>query len=80
MLSGIKQQIVVKQGGVIELTSPELPEGAVVEVIVLLPASDEKIKESSPSLTSFIGAAPGNFATPEDADQFIRQERDAWDY
>jgi len=30
-------------------------------------------------LTSFIGAAPGSFATPEEADQFIRQERDAWD-
>ena len=31
-------------------------------------------------LTSLIGSAPGSFATPEEADQFIRQERDAWDY
>jgi hypothetical protein len=31
-------------------------------------------------LTSLIGSAPGTFATPEEADQFIRQERDAWDY
>jgi len=31
-------------------------------------------------LTSFIGAAPGSFANPEEADQFIRQERDAWDF
>ncbi|MBT9317423.1 hypothetical protein [Leptothoe spongobia] len=30
-------------------------------------------------LTSLIGAAPGNFATPAAADQFIRQERDEWD-
>ncbi|MEO0376752.1 MAG: hypothetical protein AAF329_19460 [Cyanobacteria bacterium P01_A01_bin.17] len=29
-------------------------------------------------LTSLIGAAPGNFATPAAADQFIRQERDEW--
>lgn len=31
-------------------------------------------------LTSLIGSAPGSFATPEEADRFIRQERDAWDY
>ena len=31
-------------------------------------------------LTSLIGSAPGSFATPAAADQFIRQERDAWDY
>ena len=27
-------------------------------------------------LTSLIGSAPGSFATPEEADRFIRQERD----
>lgn len=31
-------------------------------------------------LTSIIGTAKGSFATPEEADQFIRQERDEWDY
>ena len=31
-------------------------------------------------LTSLIGSAPGSFASPEEADRFIRQERDAWDY
>ena len=80
MLSGIRQQAIVKPGGVIELVSPELPAGAVVEVIVLLQPSDNLESDPSPPLTSFIGAAPGNFASPEQADEFIRQERDAWDY
>jgi hypothetical protein len=31
-------------------------------------------------LTDLIGSAPGSFATPEDADQFIREQRDEWDY
>jgi ADP-heptose:LPS heptosyltransferase len=31
-------------------------------------------------LTNLIGSAPSSFTTPEEADQFIRQERDAWDY
>jgi len=79
MLNAIKQQTIVKPGGIIELTSPELPEGAIVEVIVLFQGSSELGKERVRSLTSLIGSAPGSFATPEEADQFIRQERDAWD-
>ena len=31
-------------------------------------------------LTNLIGSAPGSFDSPEEADRFIRQERDAWDY
>lgn len=34
--------------------------------------------DSTP-LTSLIGSAPGSFDTPAAADEFIRQERDAWD-
>jgi hypothetical protein len=80
MLNAIKQQTIVKPGGVIELASPELPEGAIVEVIVLIQDSAELVKETARSLTILIGLAPGSFATPEEADQFIREQRDAWDY
>jgi HEPN domain-containing protein len=31
------------------------------------------------SLTSLIGQAQGTFTNPEEADRFIRQERDTWD-
>jgi hypothetical protein len=34
--TAVRQKAVVKRGGVIEIRSPELPEGAVAEVIVLL--------------------------------------------
>lgn len=75
MLNGIRQKAIVQPGGVVELQSIDLPEGAIVEVIVLL----EPEAEQSRTLVSFIGAARGNFATPEETDRFIRQERDAWD-
>jgi hypothetical protein len=75
MLNGIRQKTVVRSGGIIQLQSAELPEGATVEVIVLL----EPPVEPQRPLTNFIGAARGSFATPEEADRFIRQERDAWD-
>ena len=76
MLSGLRQKVVVQPGGVVELRSPELPAGTTVEVIVLLEPEPEKY---SRPLASFIGAAKGNFATPEEVDQFIRQERDTWE-
>ncbi|MEH1842543.1 MAG: hypothetical protein V7L20_28385 [Nostoc sp.] len=43
MLSGIKQKAIVGKDGKIELSATELPEGIVVEVIVLveIPGEDE---------------------------------------
>lgn len=79
MLNAIRQQAIVKPGGVIELTLPELSEGTLVEVIVLIENSDQ-LDQASPSLTNLIGTAPDSFATPEEADQFIREQRDEWDY
>jgi hypothetical protein len=34
--------------------------------------------EPSPSLSSALGTGRGSFATPAEADAFIRAERDAW--
>jgi hypothetical protein len=40
----------------------------------------ESIENSSlEPLVSIIGTGKGSFATPEEADRFIREERDAWD-
>lgn len=77
MLNGLRQKAIVKPGGVIEICSPELPPGATVEVIVLL---ESPPKHSQKPLISFIGSAKGSFATPEEVDKFIRQERDAWEF
>ncbi|MEA5628184.1 hypothetical protein [Nostoc sp. UHCC 0251] len=76
MLNGLRQHAIVKPGGVVEIFSPELPAGATVEVIVLL---ESPAKHYEKPLTSFIGSAKGSFATTEEVDQFIRQERDAWE-
>jgi hypothetical protein len=76
MLNGLRQKAIVKPGGVVEICSPELPAGATVEVIVLM---ESPLKQSEQPLTSFLGSARGSFATPEEVDKFIRQERDAWE-
>jgi len=72
---GLRQKAIVQLGGIVEVRSPELPAGATVEVIVLLETSDQLAAQG---LSCFIGAAQGNFASPEEVDQFMRQERETW--
>lgn len=74
MLTEIRQQAIVQPGGMVQIHSPELPDGAKVEVIIILDAPSKPRP-----LTTFIGAAQGSFSTPNEADEFIRQERDKWD-
>lgn len=42
METALRQKAVVKPGGIIEIRSPELPEGAMAEVIVILETSGTK--------------------------------------
>lgn len=76
MLNGLRQKVIVQPGGIVEVQSSELPAGATVEVIVLLETLNQPVAQG---LSRFIGAAQGNFASPEEVDQFIHQERETWD-
>jgi len=75
MLKAIRQKVTIQADGIITFRSPELPPGGRAEVIVIL-------KEMSPpqrGLLSFRGKGKGAFASPEEADVFIRGERDQWE-
>ena len=78
MTHAIKKQVTIKPGGVVEFQHPDLPAGAVVEVIVLVELV-EKPADEPPSLTSLIGSTKGLFGSAEEADAYLRQERDSWD-
>jgi len=75
MIAAHKHRVTVQPGGVIEIRSPDLKVGAEADVIILI---DSAVGQHRP-LTAFRGAAQGLFASPEDVDAFIRNERDAWD-
>ena len=75
MVRAIKESVIIKPGGMVELRHPDLREGATVEVIVLL---DQPAAEPPP-LTSLIGKGKGCFGSAEEVDAFLRAERDAWD-
>jgi hypothetical protein len=78
MISGVRTTTTVQPGGLIEIRSDELIEGATVEVIVLVNAPQSE-RPTPQGLSRFIGAAKGNFSSTEEIDQFIQQERAAWD-
>ncbi|OQW90609.1 MAG: hypothetical protein BWK78_06615 [Thiotrichaceae bacterium IS1] len=42
MINAIRQKMLVKTGGKLEISSPDLPDGAMVEVIIFLLPEDEQ--------------------------------------
>jgi hypothetical protein len=73
MLQAIRRRVTVQPGGRIEIVAPELTPGSQAEVIVL----EERALRRRP-LAELIGQGKGAHANPEEADAFLRQERDAW--
>lgn len=73
MIQAIKKEVTIQPGGRIEITSPELKPGMRAEVVVMI--TEYKFNR----LTSFIGKGKGGFASPNEADAFIRRERDTWE-
>ncbi|MFN7572580.1 MAG: hypothetical protein ACK5TK_14195 [Betaproteobacteria bacterium] len=73
MLNAIKRSVAVQRGGRIELRVAELPEGSTADVIVL-----EERRAGRRKLVSPIGQGTVAFVSDEDADRFIRAERDRW--
>ncbi|MGB3294135.1 MAG: hypothetical protein WBB01_14200 [Phormidesmis sp.] len=78
MISEVRTQATVQPGGIVAVRSDKLPEGATVEVVVLI---DSNQVESKPKkkLVDFIGAAKGSFANADEVDAYIREERDSWE-
>jgi hypothetical protein len=79
MQSALRMEAVVLPGHRVEVRSPELPEGVTVEVIVVLPPGPGPAKTSMLEFVRSLPPGPAVFQTPEEADRFIREERDAWE-
>ena len=68
----------VQPGGRVEVSSPQLPPGKAVDVIVLFPREAEETRRS---VMDVLAEAPGRlaFGTAEEVEAYVREERDAWD-
>lgn len=78
MQTAVKLTGTVQPGGRVEVSSPQLPSGKIVDVIVLFPQESDAARRS---VTDILAEAPGRlaFQTAEDVDAYIREERDAWE-
>lgn len=78
MQSALRLITEVQPGGKIEITDAQLPVGAPIEVIVLLPPAPAEPRRS---ILAVLADAPGHlaFQTAEDVDAYLRSERDAWE-
>lgn len=77
MNQAIREWVTVKSGGIIEIRRPELPTGAKAEVIIMF--NDTVEEKPNPPLSSFFGKVKGCFKNGEEAEAFLRSERDAWE-
>ena len=66
----------VLPGNKIEISAPELPVGKTVEVFVILKSTSSRTRRSAIEL---LDELPGQrlFKTPEEADQYLHEERSA---
>lgn len=68
----------VQPGGKLEITDPQLPVGADVDVIIKM---RNGVSPTRLSALEIIESAPGHlmFKTADEVDAYIREERDAWE-
>ncbi len=83
-MQAIKLHTRVLPGNRINVFSPDLREGADVEVVVMMDASSEPDRSQNRSMRAILralppGRSPRLFATWDDYDQFLRQEKESWD-
>jgi hypothetical protein len=78
MQAALRLTAQVQAGGKIEVADAQLPVGASVEIIVLLPQSTPTARRS---ILDVLAEAPGHltFETAEEVDAYLRAERDAWE-
>jgi hypothetical protein len=79
MQATLRLETTVLPGHRLEVTAPELPEGARVEVIVVLPQQPQPRRLSMLELLDSLPPGPRAFKTWEEYEQHLRQEKDAWD-
>ncbi|MBI2836815.1 MAG: hypothetical protein HYX75_00740 [Acidobacteria bacterium] len=69
----IREHVIIRPGGVVEIRRPELPAGAEADVVIVV----EEAAPEIPPLASLVGKGSGCYATATEAELFLRTERDA---
>jgi hypothetical protein len=79
MQTALRMETTVLPGHRLEIRAPELPEGAKVEVIVVLPAKPQRQFGSALEFLESLPPGPRAFKTWEAYERHLREEKDSWD-
>jgi hypothetical protein len=79
MQSALRTETTVLPGHRVEISTPEFPEGARVEVIVILPSAPAPDRTSMLELLQSLPPGPRAFSTWEEYARFLQEEKNAWE-
>jgi len=79
MQTTLRLETTVLPGHRLEISDPELPDGATVEVIVALPTKVEPPRISMLEFLESLPAGPRAFPTWEEYERHLQAEKDAWE-
>lgn len=79
MQTALRLETTVLPGHRLEVSAPELPEGAKVEVIIVLPETPGPQRISMLELVESLPPGPRAFPTWEEYERHLQEEKDAWE-
>ena len=79
MQSALRMETTVLPGHRLEISAPELPVGAKVEVIIVLPETPQPHRMSVLEFLESLPPGPRAFPTWEEYERHLREEKDSWD-
>jgi hypothetical protein len=79
MQPALRTETTVLPGHRLEITAPELPEGARVEVIVVLPEKPEPRRISMLEFVASLPPGPRAFPTWEEYERHLQEEKNSWE-
>jgi hypothetical protein len=79
MQSALRLETTVLPGHRLEISVPDLPEGAKVEVIVLLPEKSEPPRISVLEFLESLPPGPRAFPTWDEYERHLQDEKNAWE-
>ncbi len=80
MQAALRLEATVLPGHRLEISAPELPVGARVDIIVVLPEEHPSPFESALAFLESLPPGPRAFRTWEEYEQHLREERNAWEH
>jgi hypothetical protein len=79
MQAAMRTETTILPGHRLEITAPELPEGARVEVIVVLPQKPQPQFDSALEFLESLPPGPRAFPTWQEYERHLQQEKDSWE-